>query len=353
MELFNNKKYIHCKLSEDASIFSGYFQDYEVDVDILKRLAKSLGFSYDLYSTLATINDASAEALVKSMSKQYQIDSVFLLVDDESKTVISYSLDSDRTPVLNSEFVKRVSSLSDTSEDIELTEIYYHKDDIISSIILKKKSPIIIEEKYEGKDSKFIEYPVGILLVNDETNSVYTRLVLYVEGQPLYLPASYYNATNTRYKRSTSSSIDALEVLVLKIIDDLRTDNLMSKMQDFHYRYRINKQVLASYEEYNSVLRTMRKIPTIIEDNSFLETLLEKYENFERKYSHLEDKKSSYIWRCTAISDSTVGALVSVTACILTDVNAPAMEYFNIRDLLGAYISTNRIVEEIAKEDIL
>lgn len=354
MELFDNKRYVVCDLSEDTSLFSkGYYEEYEVDVDILSKLSKSLGFSYDLYTALFRVDKDSADLMIKSMMAQNNIDKIVLLLDEENMTVINYSLDSERVPVLNKEFINRVKSLSETCDELELSEIYYHKDDTLSSVIMKKKSPIVIEEKYEGKESKFTEYQIGILLVNDEINSVYSRLVLYVEGQPLYLPASYYNATNTRFKRSTSSSEEALELLVLKIIDDLRDDNLKNKMQDFHYRYRVNMQVLASYEEYNSVLRTMRRIPTIIEDNSFLESLLAKYESFERKYSHLEDKKSSYVWRCTAISDITVGALVSITASILSELNAPAMEYFAIRDLLGSYVSTNRIAEEIAKEDVL
>lgn len=353
MDLFDNKRYEVFNLSEDTSLFRGYYGDYEIDVDILIKLSKSLGFSYDLYTALFRVDKNSADIMIKSILQQNKIEKIVLLLDEENMRVINYSLDAERIPVLNKDFINRVRSLSETCEELAISEVYYHKDDNISSVILKKKSPIIIEEKYEGKESKFTEYPIGILLVNDEINSVYSRLVLYVEGQPLYLPASYYNATNTRFRRSTSSSVESLEVLVLKIIDDLRDDNLKNKMQDFHYRYRVNMQVLASYEEYNSVLRTMRRIPTIIEDNSFLESLLAKYENFERKYSHLEDKKSSYVWRCTAISDITVGALVSITTSILSDLNAPSMEYFAIRDLLGSYVSTNRIAEEIAKEDVL
>jgi hypothetical protein len=352
MELFDNKSYEICNLSEDTSIFEGYYKDYIVDTELLVRLSKNLGFSYDLYNALSKVDNYSADIMIKSMIQKNNIKGIVLLLDKEEKKIIDYSIDSDRLPIMNKDFVSKVLSLSETCSEISLSEIYYSREDTISSIILKKNSPIVIEEKYEGKESKFTEYPIGILLVNDEINSVYSRLVLYVEGQPLYLPASYYNATNTRFRRSTSSSMEALEVLILKIFDDLREDSLNYKMQDFHYRYRSNMHILASYEEYNSVLRTMRKIPTIIEDNSFLDFLSSKYENFEKKYSHLEDKKSSYVWRCTAISDITVGALVSITSSILSDLNAPPIEYFAIRDLLGSYISTNRIAEEIAKEDM-
>lgn len=347
-----NKRYEIYNLTEDVSIFRGYYVNYSVDVSLLKRLSKSLGFSYDLYLTMLKASELSADLLVKSMSSQSNIEKVVLLLDDEDMVVVDYSIDSERYPILNDEFIARVRSLAETSRDISISEVYYHDKDTISSVILKKNDPIVVEEKYIDKASKYIDYSVGILLVNDETNSVYSRLVIYVEGQPLYLPASYYNATNTRYRRSTSSSVEALEILVLKVIEDLRDENLKDRIYDIHYKYRSNKEIAASYEEYTSVLRTMRKVPTIIEESSYLESLLEKYEAFERKYSHLEEKKSSYVWRCTAISDLSVGSLISITSRILTDLGAPPIEYMNIRDLLGTYLSTDRIVEEIAREDM-
>lgn len=352
VQVTDNKYYKKCTLSEDASIFNGFLDNHEIDVDILRRLSKDLGFSYDLYNTLNDIDPEAAKAMVISMSTHSKHPEILLLIDKENNSVLNYSLESERAPLLNSEFIKRVSSLVGTSDSVSLSEVYYHKDDSYSSVVIKKNDPIIIEEKYEGKESNFIEYNIGVLLVNDEVNAAYSKLVLYVNDQPLYLPASYYNTTTSRYKRSTSSSSEALEVLVLKIIDDLRENALHQKIYDLHYRYRANKYIYSSYEEYNTVLRTMRKIPTIIEDNSYLESLLSKYEEFEKKYVRLEDQKSSYIWRCTALSNITVGALVDMTTRIMSELSAPPVEYTAIRELLGSYISTNCIAEEIAKEDI-
>lgn len=346
-----NKFYEKCSLLDIPKLFSNTFKDYLVSESILTKLAKNLGFSYDIYNGLASINSEAADAIIRYITSKNKISDILLLIDSNSNEIVGYSLESERLPITNNDFIYRVNSLSETSDDIDIGEIYYSKDDTISSVILKRRSPVSIEEKYQGDNSKFTDYQIGILLVNDELNSVYSRLVLYIEGQPLYLPASYYSTTTTRYKRSTSSAIEALEVLVLKVIEDLRDLNLLSKIQDFHYRYRSNKSILASYEEYNSVLKVMRKIPSVIEDTSFLDNLLLRYEDFEEKYTHLEDKKYSYLWRCTALGDTTIGSLVSITARILSDLDAPAIEYFEIRDLLGSYISTRRIAEDIAQED--
>ena len=344
----NSKRYEKYNLVESSEIFNEYYGNLIVPIHLRVKLAKDLGFSYDLYNKLASISPEAATQMVATMSSSKQ-ETITLLIDDANHIVLGYSLDTERTPILNADFIKRVKSLVDSCDAITCSEVYCMPDESTASVIIKKKDPIVVEEKFENKASNFINYSIGVLLMNDEMSSAYSRLVLYVGDQPLYLPASYYNTTTSRYKRSTATSEEALEVLVLKIIDDLRDDAMQYKLVDFHYRYRANKKIAASYEEYNSVLRTMRKIPSIIEDNSCLEGLLSKYENFERKYTLLEDKKSSYLWRCTALGDTTVGDLVSLTADILTELGAPAMEYYPIRDLLGSYISTSRIAEEIAE----
>lgn len=350
--LRDNKIHVIHNLVSDPRVFVGYLGEYMIPEDILKRLSKELGFSYDLYETIYKKDPVLADSLVVSMCDQHARQEVVFLVDVENKLVVDYIFSDGRVPILNIDFLKRVESLVGTSSEIEIDEVYYHPEEKLSSVLIKRVDPVIIEEKYENKDSNIIKYDIGILLVNDEINSVYSRLALYVDGEPLYLPASYYNSTNTRYKKSTASSVEALEVLMLKIIEDLRENTLYNKLYDLHFRYRANKYILSSYEEYNTLLRTMRKIPTIVEDNSVLEKLLSQYENFEQKYSNLDDQKSSYIWRCTALSDITVGALISITTKILSDLKAPPMEYYNIRELLGGYISTHRIADEIAREDI-
>lgn len=351
IQIVNNKRYEKINL-ESQNVFEGYYDNYHISDELLKRLSRDLGFSLELYKNLRSINPSAASALVSSMSTMSKHSEVIFLLDDELKVVVDYTLDTERTPLLNSDFIHRVYSLVETSNAIELSEVYYHKDDKTASVIIKKKDPLVIEEKYKDSDSVIIKYEIGVLVVNDESSTTYSRLVLYRDNQPLYLPASYYNVTASRYKRSTSSSAEALEVLVLKIIDDLREESMYSKLYDFHFRYRANKNILASYEEYNTILRTMRKIPSIIEDNSSLEVLLSKYEEYEKKYAGLEDQKSSYLWRCTAFGDITINSLISMTTKILNDISAPAVEYFAIRELLGTYISTNRIAEEIAKESI-
>lgn len=342
-----NKKYITCSLVDNPEIFQRYVDNYLINDDILNRLAKDLGFSYELYNTLSVIDQATADSLVVSMSRKSKHTEISLLVDEGTSEVIGYSLEYPRVPLLNENFMKRVTSLVETSKEIKISEKYLYHGDTISSVIIKKVEPIVIDS-----GNSQTSYDVGVLLVNNELDSAYCRLVVFIDNQPYYLPASHYSATTNRYKKSTSNTEEALEVLVLKIIDDLRDEALKYKLTDFHVKYKWNKEVLTTYEEYNTILRTMIRIPSIAEDRSVLESLSSRYEEFEKKYAHLDDQKGSYIWRCTAIGDLTIGSLVHITSKILNDLGAPSIEYYNIRELIGSYLSTNRVVTEIAKETI-
>lgn len=348
LSLRDNKRYESIKIRESLDIFSGYYEDNVIDNSLLKKIARDLGFSYDTYLFFCRVDHASASSLIVNMSAQNRHEEILLLVDEDMKEVVGYSLEVERYPILNNDFFKRVLSMVESQDHIIIDEYHYHPNDITSSILLKRKEPIVIEEKYEDKPSNYVKYDVGILLFNDETTSAYSRLVVYINNQPLYLPASYYSTSTNRYRRSTSNSIEALELLMLKCVDDLREDALYEKVKEVHYKYNSIKNIVVSYEEYSNLLKAMRKIPSIIEDQSFLDSLSSRYEKFEEKYPQLDDKKSSYIWRCTAFSNLDVSTLISITSSILSEVRAPVCEYFNVREILGSYVSTNRIVQEIA-----
>lgn len=348
INIVNNKSQRDYNLLESLDIFRGRIGEYEVSTQLLEKLFKELGFSYKLYLRLCSSSlQLAEEVLLEFIESRKEFSHISLLVDEEQKCIIDYSVD---YSLLNSDFFRRTLSLLDTSDAVGVSEVYYDKNVEKSYIIVKKVSPVEVVDEYVDGRSEINRYNIGILLLNDEIGTLSTRLVLYFNNHPLYLPANYYNSTISRYKRSTSNAVEALEVLILKVIEDLRDNNIYQKVKDFHYKYTLNKKIGSSYEEYNTILKAMRKIPTIIEDNSVLENLMSKYDIFEEKYPQLDGKKSSYIWRCTALGEITVEDLVGTVVKILNDTYAPPVEYFAVRELLGYYISTDRIASEIAKE---
>lgn len=350
--IVKNKSYIEYSLYDAPELFDGVLEGYEVSEEVLTNLAKSLGLSYNFYLKLASLDRETAHHVISLRAKQEKCEDILLLIDEETKSCVNYSLDTERPPILNSNFFEIVMSLLETTKEVSVSESYYHKDDPISYFILKRNQTMDIIEKYTNKSEVSNPYELGIVLINDERYYTYTRIVLYENGQPLYLPASYYNSSTSRYVKSTSSTRDALEVLTLKVIDDLRGDNLYNKLYEFHFKYRAAKQVIVSYEEYSSVLKALRKIPSVIEEPSYIDSFIALGEQFDHKYAQIEDQKSSYLWRCTAMSMLTLESMVNKVADILNNVNAVPIEYFAVRELLGYYISTNRNAVEIAKEDL-
>lgn len=350
MTTSDNKVYHQCPV--DMTLFSGSVKvddaEYEVPVDILKKLSKSLGFSYDMFLSLASVDLNLASELIARTANDKSLEEITVLLDTEENLVTDYSGDKNRSLVLNSDFIKTVERIVSTSDEVKISSEYYDKKSTTSSIIVKKVAPVTVEETTLTMVTP-VNYSVGVLLVNEESNGSYTRLVIYVDDQPLYLPASFYNSTAARFNRSTSSPLGALEVLALKVVEDLRDDSLVGRIKDLHYRYRYNKGLSLSYEEYNSLLKTIRKIPTVIDNEISLDSLTREYYGFENKYINMEEQKVSYLWRCTAVSSLTLESMLSKVVDLLNSLYAPLPEYYKVRELLGSYISTNRMVSEIAK----
>lgn len=348
LNLEDNKVWSECNLLEHPQMFREEQLDgASIEVKVLENLSKDLGLSYNLYSSICSLDEQLADRLVSTMVLKTGHSSVSFLRDVESNKILGYTLDSSRTPISNYEFLYRLNSQVEASSDVVSIEEYYiSEEDNISTVLISRNDPIEIKSAHsEGK------YKVGVLFVNDEFSNTYCRLVVYIGGQPLYLPASYYNTSSSRYRRTTSDSKESLDVMILKVIDDLRSDVLYNKIYDMHFRYRANKELVASYEEYSELLNNFLRIPTVVEDRGLADPIILRRGDFEEKYDSLDEHTSSYLWRCTATSENTIGSLLELTTSLLNDIKAPNIEYFRIREILGSYVGTQRVASEIAKED--
>lgn len=318
---------------------------YAMSEELLISLSKELNFSYNLYKKLEIVSEELSSLYLSEVLSTTSLN-VTLLLDEDSESVLGYRLNLDRLPILNSEFLHRVASLVEGSE-LQITESF--SEGTTSYVIIQGDPVSLILDGVE------VSYKVGIFLVNNELDSTYSRLVLYIEDYPFYLPASYYNATSSRFKKTTNSPEEALDVLVLKILDDLRSENLFNKYIKFHYQYEKNKFSLVSYEEYRRVLHSLRKLSPVIEEPSLLENFDKISETFELKYKELDKKKNSYIWRCTAFSDLRWMELINLTTSVLKSIDLTrSVENFSetqeLRELLGNFISTSCVEEEIAED---
>ena len=130
----DHKNYQSCSILD---IYSGTL-DYEISEDIMKKLSRELGFSYDLYLTLAAVNHEAALTLLKSIIKQSDI---LLLVDCDTDVVYGYTLETERKPILNSQFMSTVRSLLETTDQLIISEPNYSEESTISAVILRKKEP--------------------------------------------------------------------------------------------------------------------------------------------------------------------------------------------------------------------
>lgn len=347
-----NKSYQKFSLKDSKHVFNGYIDDYEIPESVLVRLSKDLGLPLSLCTTLSDIGyEHSIDDLIHTQSVKKKMPEITILKDDMTKKILGYTYNPERPPVLNEDFIHRYESTLEMSKDI-FTEVerYYLENDTKSTVLIKKVDPLTVRVGHSDGSIDEYSYEIGVYIINDELDTTYCRLAVFLDGNPIYLPATMYNLTASRYNKSTDSSKDALEVLLLRLQDDLRGEELLGKLTDFHTKYVWNTALQVSYEEYKRISTQVLKIPTTEGNKSYLESLSLTYEDFENRYSNIEERGSAYIWRCTAfIENGTIGALVYSILELLKSLGAPSDEYESIRYTLGEILSNKCIASEIAK----
>lgn len=344
-----SKQYVRTEALDLASEYQ--LDKYLIPKSMLEMYAKDVGLSIHLYKMIHTANPEAANSIYEACRKAKGIEFTDLLVD-ESGGVYGYlnNVEESRLPILNLLFNNYV--ISSVSDYLDVVENYYLDPETKSYVLLKRRTPLkIVPRSVEGTHSvegtEEFEYSIGVLVTNDELYNVSCRLVLFIDDQPVYLPASQYSVTNTRYNKTTENSYEALQVVMLRVIEDLTTENLSSKLVQMHYMLEKAKSTEVTYEEYNTVLRELSKLVITAgaaeEDIAAVSSMID---DFEQDYPYIEEKRSSYIWRCSALSDKDMYQLVTATLQVLRKFHFSDVQ--DIRNLLGTYITTNRIATELA-----
>jgi len=332
-----SKVYNKCKLSDVL-----YNDDLSIDNKVVSTLLRK--YSGMRFSTIDDILAKTNREFIINLANVLVPGELTFLVSDKNVLGIT---EGDRDPVLNTVFVSTVKTHI-VNTNLEISEIY-SKSDTSSSILLKRTTPITVE-----LDNKSYDYTVGVLLENDELSNAHARLVMYMDDIPVYLPLSNYSLTNARYRKTTGSDIEALEVLMLRVVDDFREDMLVDRVLGFHKKLSKLTSITATYEEYKSLLDSINKAIISMEGYSEDVTIDDNMlDYFTANYGDVDIHSKSFLWRCTAIAPNSVMAIITEALNILNQHKDLVGDYASgVRELLGEYISTRRISQEIAKKTV-
>lgn len=345
----SKKSYISVMLEEHPEIFSGclYIDGncYELSSEVVESICKQSGVPATMNHVLKNSNHELWVNSVTSMYNHYYkgVNLNFLCEEFRIQNVSFKKT----PPLLNTEFLKSLIRQVDTYSDIlEIDSFCYDENSTTSEMI------IFHREDHEYRDRV---YKLGVVLSNDELNAVTCNLAVRYEDKLFYLPSKYYNLSSSRYSRSASNSQESLDLLFLRVLSDISSESWFSIIPTVDMNLQMCKKIPATYEEYRRVFRVLKSsaLASNIEDTEDVLGLLEDtFSDFESNYPSLEDKKGSYIWRCSALSENSIYDLIELFHKIPKDHIFYPETLREVRVGLGELIMLNKLSTELAKRKV-
>lgn len=347
----DNKIFLDIKLSEHREFFKGDLfinnTQYIVSEDVIDLVRKLSGVSSSMSKILRTTSESSWIDTIILMYKYYYPEERIYLLVDNNNLVLDATAKSVK-PLLNSEFFQETYRFFSDYEDlINIFEFNYSASSTTSEILIFQKNSYKLESG---------EYKVGILLTNDELSKVTCTLAIDYEGIIFYLPKKYYNLSSTRYNKTSQDSIEAYKLLLLRILEDMsREGQWDSILGEIHNHIMSCKSLPITYEEYRRATRLLARATAVSEmDNEEYDAMTSYLEDeisdFEKNYPAMQDKKGSYIWRCSAVSDSSVYYLICALQTIYDSYAFYPEVSSDIRRTLGEFLVLGKLSTELARK---
>lgn len=310
-------------------------------------LCKYVGLTSSINRSLySTDKDLWYKVLTK-LYKYYSKSTVMMLVSesDDGRCFVKGICNSDRELLINHEFINDVIRYYDQYDEISIVDIGYDKNSMLSHVVL-------VSDKSYTDPVRLIGFKFGVVFRNDELNSTYCRMVIYYDdGTMYYLPSKYYNITTSRYFKTTVNAKEALEMVMIRVLEDLTSNTFEDKLAT------ILKLMVDSGNKYISRMEYERVKSLIsnacsgsdISDEEYSDIIeeLNKFDDFEDLYGEIGN---DYLWKCTAIGGTTLLDIIKVVCSISKDHQFYPESENIIREFLGEYLTTPRVCQLLAKK---
>lgn len=345
--LSSNKSYIQVKFQDHLEIFSNRLElsdvVYEIPPSVVEELCKLVGMP----RSLNILRDRDLDAWMKgvlSLYDYYYGEDISFLVEGITITHVSTSR---ITPLLNVDFLDTSASiLSEYSDILTVSDYRYQEDSYTSTISIFKNGEIIKND---------VKYRLGVMLSNDELDTVTCRYLVESNGFRFLLPSKYMNLSASRYLRNSVDRKEALSQMLLKLIENISSDSWTDIINDIDSKINECSTVKVTYEEYNKLVKLLKYVSVQSEiDDSLMKDMLEElsdiFSDFSKNYISLEDKSSSYIWRCSAVSENNILSLLNYVFdnWLETGFLYPeSVEY--LEEYLGSFIMSEKISNTLAR----
>lgn len=332
---------------EYLSIYNSNYGDIYITDSMKDSLCKYVGLSSSINKGLYDTDKDLWYQVVTKLYKYYSKSTVMLLVSssDDGKYYVKGICNSPRELLINSEFINKVINYFEDSCDIDIADIGYTNGLTTSHIIVEFNK--LYDDPSTNKLFKF-----GVVFRNDELNGTYCRLVMsYTDGTIYYLPSKYYNTTISRYFKNTVDSKEALEMVMLKVMEDLTSGSFEDKVDLLRSLLISSKDKCLSRMEFERVKALLSNVCSTseISDEEYSDVLkeLDNFDDYEDLYGSIEN---DYLWKCTAIGGTTLFDIMKVVSSISKNHQFYPEDENLIREFLGEYLTVPRVCQVLAKK---
>lgn len=345
----DGKYYLTAKLSDHREIFDNTYEvalsrgNLEVTEDTVSEIIRMSGVPKTLSNVLKGQDFDLWVSNIITMCEYYYSGDIVLLVEGNTITHVSFNK---VRPLLNVEFFKTMSSLLEDYTDLVKVEMFsYSSESYLSSITVFPTRTY----EYQG-----IEYKLGVVFTNNELDTITCKLVVETPTMMFYLPTRYYNLSASRYLKTSEDRAEALSQLVLRVLESISQDSWFSIIPEVDMNLKNCAKIQATYEEFkqsNRLLNTICAEADVDPDSveGLREHLNMMFQDFEQNYPLMDEKKGNYIWRCSALSNNSIYALI----LHLNEWSQSNLFYpeniVSIRELIGEYVMLSRISTNLAK----
>lgn len=316
--------------------------------DLMKdSLCKFVGLSSSINKGLYSTDKELWYKVLTKLYNYYSKSSIILLVSEDSEDHRYYVkglCNSTRELLTNVSFINSIIKYYNQYDNITITDIGYTRDLVNSHVVVTCDTV--------HKDVNDKEFTIGVVFRNDELNGTYCRMVInYSDGIMYYLPPKYYNVTTSRYMKTTADSKEALEIVMLRVFEDLTSDVFESRLGELMNLIGSSKYKFISrmeYERTKSLLSNVSSSSDISDEeyNDILEDL-SSIDDFETIYGSIEN---DYLWKCTAIGGTSLYDLLELVGSISKDHQFYPEDNNLLREFMGEYLTIPRVCQLLAKK---
>ena len=329
-------------LSSNSLLYEG--NHYEVPMPIVETICKNSGIPATLMNILKRNNPELLISNILSGCDYYYKGNLNFLIENDRVLSVSFNKN---TPLLNKKFISIMeSTLEDYSDIVSISSLSYDVNSLESSITIYPT---------EGFVYNNTSYNLGVVFENDELDTISCKLLSKLGDIEFYLPSKYFNLSASRYMRTSKDMEEALRQLIIRVLESIQDrDRWFSLILEVDICIRNCKKIKVTYEEYKNVIKLLNKISS---DSDINEDEYEDIKNsldseflndFVSNYPAIDEKKNSYIWRCSALSELSIYDLVMfVNDWKNSKVFYPSCDK-DIMRLIGDFIMLERVSMNLA-----